>query len=176
MFAGGDWNLFRYAASSPVNYIDPTGLLTCCQISCIIEGRNDCRCTGRIFGWGCGNNPTEAIQDAENGRDNEFSANSRMRIWNRIHDLHCQKRHCHPVRCQDERFRKARLPRAQPVVAPIAAFGQCSDGTLILLCVVSATVIVCACYALPLAGGVAEVAIGGYEVEKGLKGRQRIRR
>ena len=151
---GVDLNLYQYATASPGTDTDPSGLIVCCKIRCNIEGKNDCRCTGRIFGWGCGNNQTEAVLDAENGKGNGLSANERMKRWNEIHDLHCQKRHCHVDFCQDKKFEKNPLPRVQPVAAPIEAFARCSDLGLAVICIVTATGIVCFC-------PVAAVIIGG---------------
>ncbi|MCX6380132.1 MAG: RHS repeat-associated core domain-containing protein [Armatimonadetes bacterium] len=149
-FEAGDYNLYRYCGNNFVNQIDPSGLIVCCQVSCHINcPDNDADKKKRfIFGWGCGNNRTEAIKDATNG-EQQFSANERMKVWNRIHDLHCYKRHCRVVKCQDKKFEKKPIanPNPNPVPPPIKWLANCSDWGLIAISIGASACIVGCVYA-----------------------------
>ena len=49
MFDGGDVTLYRYVRNNPINFVDPTGLVTRCELDCISRGQYICFAVGVSF-------------------------------------------------------------------------------------------------------------------------------
>jgi RHS repeat-associated protein len=166
-FDGGSTNLYMYVYNQPNNFTDPEGLLVCCHVSCNIEGGNDPGCTGHIFGWGCGNNRTEAFNSAQGGNQ-PYSANSRMCVWNAIHGKCCQKRHCHIVSCQNKKYRqqiRKPVPNPVPVDPEIDELAKCTNGQLVWRSIITATgIVILIRICIPRPGSLNNCPIGQSEI------------